>query len=99
MTSAFQIIRAPMNTEKARRGWVENAKGRMYTFLIEPTASKEEIKKAIEAAFHVKVAAVRTQTRKGKFRRKRAQGGWCSDTKRALVTLAPGDKIAFFDGI
>ncbi len=99
ISKAYSIIREPVNTEKARRGWAENPAGRTYTFLVDTSAGKDEIKKAVEAAFSVKVAVVRTQNRKGKFRRRRIQGGWRSDTKRAIVTLAPDQKISFFDGI
>lgn len=96
---SFRIIREPVNTEKARRSWGENSRGRTYTFVVDAGADKAAIKKAVEEAFLVKVSAVRTLTRKGKFRRRRIQGGWRSDTKRAFVTLAPDQKISFFDGI
>lgn len=96
---SFRIIREPVNTEKARQGWAESPRGRTYTFVVDGDADKAAIKKAVEEAFSVKVSTVRTLTRKGKFRRRRIQGGWRSDTKRAFVTLAPDQKISFFDGI
>ncbi|MEK8022327.1 MAG: 50S ribosomal protein L23 [Candidatus Hydrogenedentota bacterium] len=97
--AAFDIIRAPVNTERARQGWAENPKGRVYTFEVAPTATKADVKAAVEKAFSVHVADVRTLNRKGKFRRRRIVGGYKTDTKRAMVRLAPDQKISFFDGI
>lgn len=99
MKSAYEIIRSPVNTERARAGWAENPKGRKYTFEVAPTATKADVKAAVEKAFSVKVTDVRTLTRKGKFRRRRMHGGYRSDTKRAIVQIAPDQKIGFFDGI
>lgn len=99
MKSAFDVIRAPINTERARAGWAENPKGRFYTFEVAPQATKAQVKAAVEKAFDVKVTDVRTLTRKGKFRRRRIKGGYTADTKRAVVVLAPDQKIPFFDGI
>jgi len=99
MKLAHDIIRYPVNTEKARLGWAENPKGRWYTFEVDKMATKQAIKQAVEKAFQVKVTDVHTLVRAGKFRRRRMIGGYTADTKRAIVTLAPGEKIAFFDGI
>lgn len=98
-TNAFDIIRAPINTERARAGWAENPKGRTYTFEVATDATKADIKGAVETAFKVKVLEVRTLMRKGKFRRRRIKGGYQTDVKRAIVQLAPDEKISFFDGI
>lgn len=97
--TAFGVIKAPVNTEKARLGWVENPKGREYTFLVDITATGAEVKAAVEKAFGVKVASVRTVIRRGKVRRRRLHPGPTPDTKRAMVRLMPEQKIAFFDGI
>lgn len=99
MSSAFDIIRYPVNTEKSRLGWNEDEKGRWYTFEVAKNATKPQIKTAVEKAFDVKVKEVRTLTRKGKFKRRRQAGGYTSDIKRAIVTLVPGEKIPFFDGV
>ncbi|MBB4071174.1 50S ribosomal protein L23 [Leucobacter sp. OH2974_COT-288] len=61
-----------------------------YTFEVEPTANKTEIKLAVESIFDVKVAKVNTLTRKGKTRRTRFGYGKRKDTKRAIVTLKSG---------
>ena len=68
-----------------------------YTFLVDKRSNKTEIKQAVGKIFDVKVLSVRTINRTGK----RKRSGWVigkrSDTKRALVTLAPGDSIDIFE--
>ena len=96
---AYDVIRLPVNTEKARLGWGEQPKGRWYTFEVEVSATKPQNKAAVEDAFKVRVRDVRTLTKKGKFRRRRTAGGYTSAAKRAIVTLEPGEKIGFFEGI
>jgi large subunit ribosomal protein L23 len=61
-----------------------------YTFEVDPTANKTEIKLAIEKIFDVKVASVNTINRQGKTRRTRFGMGKRKDTKRAIVTLSSG---------
>ena len=61
-----------------------------YTFEVDPTANKTEIKLAIEKIFGVKVASVNTINRQGKTRRTRFGMGKRKDTKRAIVTLKSG---------
>lgn len=61
-----------------------------YTFLVDPRATKTEIKFAIEKIFNVKVAGVNTMNRPGKSRRTRFGTGKRKDTKRAIVSLASG---------
>jgi large subunit ribosomal protein L23 len=67
-----------------------------YTFIVAPDANKTQIKQAIEAVFGVKVNQVNTVNRPGK--RKRTRHGWGkrADTKRAIVSLAEGDRIDIF---
>ena len=69
-----------------------------YTFLVSPDANKTQIKQAVETVFRVKVTAVNTNNRAGK--RKRTRHGWGKrkDTKRAVVSLAEGDRIDLFGG-
>lgn len=86
------IILAPVVSEKAYGLLDENK----YTFLVKPTANKTEIKIAIEKIFDVKVTAVNTINRKGKTRRTVNGLGKRPDTKRAIVTLAEGDRIDIF---
>ena len=68
-------------------------------FRVHPSASKPEIRQAVEEIFDVKVAKVNTLNRKGKVRRNRRNNtlGKRPDTKRAIVTLAEGDSIQIFN--
>ncbi|GAC1412501.1 MAG: hypothetical protein NVSMB57_07970 [Actinomycetota bacterium] len=86
------VIRTPVVSEKSYTSIDHN----VYTFIVAPEASKTEIKIAIEKIFDVRVKQVNTMWRKGKTTRTRASTGKRSDQKRALVTLAEGDKIEIF---
>jgi large subunit ribosomal protein L23 len=90
------IILAPIVSEKSY-GLLERG---VYTFKVHPDASKPEIHDAIEAIFSVKVTKVNTLNRKGKRKRDRKTFTFGSrpDTKRAIVTLAPGQSIDLFQG-
>lgn len=68
-----------------------------YTFIVDPRSHKTEIKQAIESIFDVRVTSVNTMNRKGKLKRTGWKVGKRKDTKRALVTLAPGDSIDVFE--
>ena len=72
----------------------------MYTFRVHPDASKPEIHDAVEAIFSVRVTNVNTLNRKGKRKRNRRSFsmGKRPDTKRAIVTLHPDDRIELFEG-
>ncbi len=72
----------------------------VYTFKVHPDASKPEIGDAIRAIFDVRVVSVNTLNRKGKRKRNRRTFTFGSrpDTKRAIVTLAPGQTIELFQG-
>ena len=61
-----------------------------YTFEVQPTANKTEIKQAIEFVFDVNVASINTLNRSGKTRRTRFGMGKRKDTKRAIVSLKSG---------
>ena len=66
-------------------------------FLVDPRASKTEIKQAVEAIFDVKVSSVNTINRKGKTHRTRTGIGKSKDTRRAIVTLREGTIDIFGD--
>ena len=72
----------------------------VYTFRVDPRASKPEIHDAVEAIFGVKVVKVNTLNRQGKRTRNRRTGttGKRPNTKRAIVTLAEGERIELFEG-
>ena len=88
------ILIAPVVSEKSYGLLDENK----YTFLVATGANKTEIKIAVEAVFDVKVTAVNTINRAGKTRRTRNGLGKRKDTKRAIVSLAEGDRIDIFGG-
>ena len=94
--AASQIVIGPVITERTYQLYTQ---GR-YTFKVAPTASKTEIKLALEEQFvgqGIKVRDVNTITMHGKKRRsmRRASGsiGHTADWKKAIVTLGPGQKI------
>lgn len=69
-----------------------------YTFIVDPRANKTQIRQAVEAVFSVRVRGVNTINRQGKRKRTRTGYGRRKDTKRAIVTLAEGDRIDIFGG-
>ena len=86
------ILLRPVISEKSLR-LADDGK---YTFVVAPDANKTEIRQAVEAVFAVKVTGVNTINRAGKRRRTRFGWGKRPDTKRAIVTLAAGDRIDIF---
>ena len=72
----------------------------VYTFIVAPNSNKIEIRHAVEVIFGVNVVNVNTLNRAGKRKRNRGKStfGKRADTKRALVTLAPGQTIPIFEG-
>ena len=88
------VLLAPVISEKSYGLLDENK----YTFIVRPDANKTQIKIAVEQVFNVKVTDVNTANRQGK--RKRTRYGWGKrvDTKRAIVSLAPGERIDIFGG-
>ena len=88
------VLVAPVVSEKSY-GLLDANK---YTFLVRPTANKTEIKIAVEKIFDVKVTSVNTMNRQGKARRTRAGVGRRAATKRAIVSLAEGERIDIFGG-
>jgi large subunit ribosomal protein L23 len=68
-----------------------------YTFMVNPGSNKSEIKDAVETVFDVKVTSVNTMRTKGKPRRRGATVGRTATGKKAIVTLAEGQKIEFFE--
>ena len=88
------VLLRPVISEKSYR-LVDDGK---YTFLVAPTANKTQIRQAVEEIFHVKVTGVNTINRPGKRRRTRFGWGTRVNTKRAIVSLAEGDRIDIFTG-
>ena len=78
------VLLAPVISEKSYGLLDQN----QYTIIVRPDANKTQIKIAVEQIFDVKVLGVNTVNRQGKRK----------DTKRAIVSLAPGDRIEIFGG-
>ena len=91
----YDIVRAPVVTEKSTMGSEHN----QVTFRVPLTANKREVKAAVEGLFKVKVTAVNTIRVKGKLKRFRGELGRRSDYKKAIVTLAEGQKIDVTTGV
>jgi large subunit ribosomal protein L23 len=95
VSEARDIIIRPVVSEKSY-GLLDAG---VYTFVVAPDANKLQIREAVETIFHVRVTKVNTLNRKGKRKRNRRTFtfGKRSDTKRAIVTLAAGDRIELFE--
>ena len=91
----YDIILSPVITEKATIASEYNK----VTFKVASTATKPQIKEAVEKLFDVKVKSVNTLVRKGKTKVFRGQFGSQSDTKRAVVTLEEGHRIDVTTGL
>ena len=87
--SAYDIILSPIITEKSSMASEAN----QVVFKVRRSATKPEIKAAIEQLFKVKVVGVNTLLRKGKTKQFRGVKGKQQDVKKAIVTLAEGEKI------
>lgn len=92
--NAHQIIIRPLITEKNTNLMQFNK----YSFEVDRNATKPQIKRAIEEIFNVRVTAVHTMNVRGKLRRRGRQYGYTADWKKAIVTLADGDRIDLFEG-
>lgn len=92
--SPYQILLRPVMTEKSQK--LAEMDAAQFVFEVAISTNKREIKWAVETAYGVKVEAVNTQVIKGKYRRSRVRGGTVGksrDVKKAIVTLADGQKI------
>ena len=89
MRAATDIVKAVLQTEKGARLAAHD----QYLVRVDLSASKPEIRRAVEQLFSVKVLKVNTQIGHGKWRRLQSRWGRRSDWKRAIVTLAKGQKI------
>ena len=93
MRTIWDIIKAPVVTEKAIIAREESVEGRqLLTVRVDRDATKTEIKNAMETIFQVKVDAVRTINYEGKIKRRGAFAGRRPSWKKAFVTLKPGQE-------
>jgi large subunit ribosomal protein L23 len=88
--SPYQIIRKPVITEK---GLAVKENENTLVFQVAPTATKTEIKQAVQSIFKVKVDSVRTANFPGKERRRGKFAGYRPDWKKAYVKLKSGEKM------
>ncbi len=95
MRDPRNVLIRPVVSEKSYALMDEN----VYVFVVDPSATKIDVRRAVEDAFGVRVANVNTLNRKGKTKRNRKSNslGHRPDTKRAIVTLAEGDSIDLFE--
>jgi large subunit ribosomal protein L23 len=91
----YGVILRPLITEKATLLTAQNK----YAFEVDKRANKLQIKDAVELAFSVKVTTVNTLRMKGKSRRYGRIATRMPDWKKAIVTLAAGEKIELFEGV
>ncbi len=90
MPTLYTVIRRPLITEKGLGA--KETQGTLV-FEVAPSATKTEVKEAVEALFKVKVAAVRTSNFAGKERRRGKYAGFRPDWKKAYVKLKDGEKL------
>jgi len=92
----YQIIKRPLITEK---GTKQKKQSNQLAFEVDRRANKILVRNAIESIFKVKVLSVRVMNVKGKERRVGRNVGRKADWKKAIVRLAQGENIEFFEGI
>ena len=92
---AYQVILNPLVTEKS----TQQSEFNKMVFSVSVTATKQEVKSSIEKIFSVKVKSVNTILLKGKIKRFKGILGRRSNTKKAIVTLAPGNTIDLSAGV
>jgi large subunit ribosomal protein L23 len=93
MMNDYQIIIRPLITEKNTTLMMFNK----YSFEVARESNKHQIKRAVERIFDVNVTSVRTMNVRGKQRRRGREYGYQRDWKKAIVTLAEGDRIDLFE--
>jgi len=92
----YEVIRRPLLTEKTNIGREEE---NLVVFAVDPRASKHDVKRAVESLFDVEVLRVRTMRMPRKSRRVGKFVGRKPEWKKAMVQLAEGQSIEFFEGV
>src|SRR3989304_575921 len=93
LLAPHQIMLRPLVTEK---GMHRSTRYNAHAFEGHRQATKDDVRRAVEELFNVKVLRVHTQNRKGKPRRTRFSSGHTKDWKKAIVKLHPENRIDFF---
>jgi len=92
----YDIIRGPLVTEKTT---LQKELNNQLTFKVDKRANRVEIKDAVEKNFNTRVKQIRTIQVKGKVKQRGKILGKKKDWKKAIVTLMPGQRIDFFEGV
>ena len=92
----YDVIRRPLVTEKSNIGREEQ---NLVTLAVNPNANKHEVRRAVEELFDVRVISVRTMRMPRKSRRVGKFVGRKPEWKKAIVRLAEGQSIEFFEGV
>jgi len=92
----YEVLKRPILTEKSS---FQSDNLHRYTFEVDVRANKRQIRDAVEQVFNVQVLAVNVINVRGKRRRWGRIVGRTKDWKKAIVTLAPGQSIQFFEGV
>jgi large subunit ribosomal protein L23 len=92
----YEILRGPVVTEKTT---LQKELNNQITFKVDKRANRVEIKNAVEKNFNTKVKQVRTVQVKGKVKQRGKIIGKRKDWKKAIITLMPGQRIDFFEGV
>lgn len=94
--SVHQVIERPIVTEKSA---IARESSNVATFRVDPKATKHDIRRAVEQLFRVEVKSVRTMQQQGKKKRVGKFIGRRPTWKKAIVELAPGQTIEFYEGV
>lgn len=94
--NVHHVIQQPLVTEKSN---IAREERNIATFRVDPDATKHEIRRAVEELFEVKVENVRTMRQQGKKKRVGKNVGRQPAWKKAIVELAEGQTIEFFEGV
>ena len=92
----YNVLVRPLLSEKSND---VREKSNKYSFQVAPKATKGDVRNAIEKVFNVKVTSVHTLVNRGKVKRRGNQVYKASNTKKAVVTLAEGNKIPLFEDL
>ncbi len=92
----YEILKRPVTTEKST---IQKEASNQLTFEVDRRANKVEIRRAVEQIFSVRVTDVRTIQMKGKEKRFGRTLGTRRNWKKAIVTLAQGEHVEFFEGV
>lgn len=92
----YEVLRRPVVTEKTSK---QAASLNQYTFEVDSRANKMQVREAVEAAFSVTVLKVNIMTMPGKTRRFGRRVTRTPSWKKAVVTLAPGERLEFYEGV